>query len=294
MTIVVLADCPTSLRGDLSKWMIEINTGVYVGRLSARVRDALWLRICEHVKSGRATMVFRANNEQHMEFRVHNTTWELADYDGIKLLRRPEASAVRPTFHPPLSDGYSNAAHQQRARRMAKHQPRPPESRFVVIDLETTGLHPATDDIIEMAALCVEDGKVTGEYQCLVRTSNPLPPAIIELTGITTQVLEQDGLTLDRAIQGLLTFAGESTLVFHNATFDHRFLLMACKRCTIDALPNRIEDTLTLARRKLKYLPDYKLSTLAAHFGIVQTSPHRAMADCRTTCELYIKLNENG
>lgn len=163
-----------------------------------------------------------------------------------------------------------------------------------LVDLETTGLQPVTDDIIEMAALRVENGQITSEYQCFIRTEKPIPPAITELTGITSQTLKQKGVSLDQAMQGLLDLAGQVPLVFHNAAFDHRFLLMACKRYAIDALPNRVEDTLALARRKLKHLPDYKLSTLATHFGIAQTTSHRAMDDCRTTCELYIKLNENG
>lgn len=74
MIIVVLTDCPPKLRGDLSKWLFEINTGVYVGNVSARVREALWIRICETVQQGQATMVYPAPGEQKMEFRVHNTT----------------------------------------------------------------------------------------------------------------------------------------------------------------------------------------------------------------------------
>ena len=89
MIIVVLTDCPPKLRGDLSKWLFEINTGVYVGNVSARVREALWSRICESVSQGQATMVYPAPGEQRMEFRVHNTTWEVVDYDGIRLMRRP-------------------------------------------------------------------------------------------------------------------------------------------------------------------------------------------------------------
>ena len=89
MTVVVVTDCPPKLRGDLTKWLLEINTGVYVGKLSSRVREELWTRVCENLKTGRATMVFRAANEQHMDFWVHNTTWEPVDVDGIKLIRRP-------------------------------------------------------------------------------------------------------------------------------------------------------------------------------------------------------------
>ncbi len=83
MIVVSLTNCPPRLRGDLTKWLMEINAGVYVGNVSARVRDELWDRICENVRDGRATMVFSAMNEQGMDFRVHNTTWIPIDYDGL-------------------------------------------------------------------------------------------------------------------------------------------------------------------------------------------------------------------
>ena len=84
-----MTDCPPRLRGDLSKWLQEINTGVYVGNVSGRVRDAIWDRVCENLKNGRATMVFSANNEQRMDFRVHNSGWVPVDYEGLQLIRRP-------------------------------------------------------------------------------------------------------------------------------------------------------------------------------------------------------------
>lgn len=90
MTIVVLTNCPQKLRGDMTKWFIEINTGVYIGKTSARVRKELWERICKNLKNGQATMVFPAAGEQHFDFLVHNTTWKPRDYDGIKLMLRPE------------------------------------------------------------------------------------------------------------------------------------------------------------------------------------------------------------
>ena len=72
MIVLTIANCPPKLRGDLSKWLLEINTGVYVGRVSARVREALWQRVCENIRDGQATMVFTANNEQHMDFYVQH------------------------------------------------------------------------------------------------------------------------------------------------------------------------------------------------------------------------------
>ena len=88
MIVVTVTSCPPKLRGDLTKWFFEIDTGVFVGNLSARVRDAVWNRICENIGSGRATIVFNTNNEQKLDFRIHNSDWEPTDYDGIKLVRR--------------------------------------------------------------------------------------------------------------------------------------------------------------------------------------------------------------
>ena len=62
MIVITLTDCPISLRGDLTKWLLEINTGVFVGRVSARVRDNLWDRVVKNVKNGRATLVYSTNN----------------------------------------------------------------------------------------------------------------------------------------------------------------------------------------------------------------------------------------
>ena len=63
MIVITLSDCPPKVRGDLSKWLIEINTGVYVGQVSARVREELWKRICENLHTGRATMVFHTDRK---------------------------------------------------------------------------------------------------------------------------------------------------------------------------------------------------------------------------------------
>ena len=95
MVVVVLTDCPPKLRGDLSKWFFEINTGVYVGNVSARVRERIWERICENIKHGQATMVYSASGEQKMEFCVHNTSWKIVDFDGIKLMQRPLPKQMR-------------------------------------------------------------------------------------------------------------------------------------------------------------------------------------------------------
>lgn len=293
MTIIVLTDCPPRLRGDLTKWMQEINSGVYVGNLNARIRDALWERVCSSIKSGRATMVYRANNEQRMKFRIHNTTWEPVDFDGLTLIRRPlprqrSDEVDRPGF---LQPGFSNAAKQHKARQMAKRRLSAAE-RYVVIDVETTGLHPQKDQIIEMAALRVTDGQVEAEFQQLIRIEGRLPETIIRLTGLTDEELQTQGQLLSEALPRFLAFVGKEQLVSHNAAFDQQFLLSACRSQGLPLFHNRMQDTLALARRKVSNLPNYRLETLAAHFSIPITQPHRALPDCYLTHALMSKLNE--
>ncbi len=69
MLVLSVTDCPPALRGDLSRWLLEIDTGVYVGKVSQRVREELWKRVVKHLKNGRAVMVYNARNEQKMDWR---------------------------------------------------------------------------------------------------------------------------------------------------------------------------------------------------------------------------------
>lgn len=97
MIVVVLSVTPERLRGELTRWLLEIDTGVYVGHLSARVRERLWLRIVEDVGRGRALMVWSARNEQRLAFQVHNHAWSVEDFDGLALVRRVTADSRRLT-----------------------------------------------------------------------------------------------------------------------------------------------------------------------------------------------------
>ena len=89
MIVLVVTACPAGLRGDLSKWLIELTPGVFVGRPSARIRDLLWERTVELCKDGRALLVYSAANEQGLEFRTHRHHWQPQDFDGVTLMVRP-------------------------------------------------------------------------------------------------------------------------------------------------------------------------------------------------------------
>jgi len=114
--VLSLNNCPNALRGDLTKWLLEITPGVYVGQVSSRVRDNLWDRVCELVKNGKATMVYSTRNEQHLDFRVHGSDWEPIDFEGIKLVLRPSPARVKKLGEMRL--GYSKASKYRKAKRM--------------------------------------------------------------------------------------------------------------------------------------------------------------------------------
>ena len=167
-----MTDSPPKLRGDLSKWLCEIHTGVYVGHTSSRVRDALWDRVCQNLKHGRATMVYTTNGEQGMDFRVHNTTWTPVDFDGIVLMKRPLPQAIGqkiPSFKP----GFSKAAKQRMAEKRRGTAAR--KENYIVLDLETTGLQAATDEILEIGALEIRDGVIEKKFSRLVQCERQLP-----------------------------------------------------------------------------------------------------------------------
>ena len=293
MIVITLSDCPPKVRGDLSKWLIEINTGVYVGQVSARVREELWKRICENLHTGRATMVFHTIGEQHMDFRVHNTTWEPVDFDGLKLMRRPLPSAREQSQAMVLEKGFSKAAKMQKVDRIKRARKRSlKEDTYIVLDVETTGLSCAVHEIIEIAALSIVHDAVEAELSMLVQCQTSLPENISKLTGITDKMLQQQGIPLYQALLQFIAFVGNRSIVCHNAAFDFGFLHAACQRVGLSMFHNPCIDTLTLARRKVFDVVDYKLNTVADHFSMDTSNHHRALADCYLTYGIYKKLNE--
>ena len=289
MIVVSLTNCPPRLRGDLTRWLMELNTGVYVGNVSARVRDELWQRICEHVRDGRATMVFSTNNEQGMDFRVHNTTWIPTDFDGVQLMLRPsEAFAQQQAPVPP-----SRAAQMRKVERIRTAQEKKlREQGYIVLDVETTGLRADQHEIIELAAMRVVEHEITDTFSTLVRIHAPLPATITALTGIRDDMLRDQGLPLPEAMAQFLAFVADRRVVCHHAAFDYAFLKAACRKCHLPEFRNPYADTLQMAKRQLDEVPDYKLATLAAHLGIDTTGSHRALEDCRMTYMIFEKLNE--
>jgi CRISPR-associated protein Cas2 len=90
MTVIILERVPTGVRGELSRWMLEIQAGVFVGVVSALVRDLLWERICDNMRDGAGSMTYQTNSEQGFAIRVcGKTSRKLRDFDGLQLIQIP-------------------------------------------------------------------------------------------------------------------------------------------------------------------------------------------------------------
>lgn len=164
----------------------------------------------------------------------------------------------------------------------------------MLVDVETTGFSPQHSEIIEVAALKIVAGKPESESQSLVRTSSDIPANICQLTGITAEMLSNDGRDLKEVLSELLEFIGECEWGGHNSRFDYNCLRESCLKCKMNCISRPNIDTLALARKKVTGVKNYKLTTLVQHFDIVVETVHRALADCYLTYELLNKLNETN
>ncbi|MEW2621970.1 type I-E CRISPR-associated endoribonuclease Cas2e [Streptomyces sp. NPDC048106] len=119
MTVIVLTNCPAGLRGFLTRWLLEISAGVFIGNPSARIRDALWNEVQQYAGQGRALLAHTTNNEQGFTFRTFDHQWHPVDHEGVTLIRRPDPTAnARPTSSTtppsPPPQGWSRAAKRRR------------------------------------------------------------------------------------------------------------------------------------------------------------------------------------
>lgn len=90
MVVMILEKVSPSLRGELTRWLLELKTGIFVGHVSALVRDKLWEMVCLKLKAGAGLMVFNAAREQGYEIRTHGPTSRVPeDFDGLVLMRIP-------------------------------------------------------------------------------------------------------------------------------------------------------------------------------------------------------------
>ena len=164
---------------------------------------------------------------------------------------------------------------------------------YIALDIETTGLNPQIDKIIEIAAILFENGKIIDKYSTLINPSRTIPFKVTQINNITNRMV-QNAPTEKEAYEQFPHFLqealnGKIIICAHNAPFDIAFLkeFLEKQDCTGSIL---YIDTLPLAKSKIKNLRNYKQNTVANHFKIHNKNPHRAFSDAETCGKILWKL----
>ena len=165
-------------------------------------------------------------------------------------------------------------------------------NRFVVVDVETTGLSPSKGSrIIEIGAIRIEGGEINQEFHSLVNPEVRIPLSVQKVHGITNEMIE-NAPGPEAVFPEIKRFIGRATVVAHNVTFDLGFLSAELARLGIGFNPPR-QCTLQISRRWFPNLPNHRLLTVARH--VLGDLPenlhlHRALDDARLTARMWVGM----
>jgi len=163
---------------------------------------------------------------------------------------------------------------------------------YVVFDVETTGLSPINDEIIELSALKVKKGEVVDTFSTLVNPARSIPYAASKVNGITNRMVA-DAPLIGEVISEFVSFIELDVLVGHNIhTFDMKFINKAAVDVFGLMINNDYVDTLQMSRMCLPNLSNYKLVDISAYFNISSEGAHRALNDCIMNQKCYEELGK--
>ena len=157
---------------------------------------------------------------------------------------------------------------------------------YIAFDLETTGLNPLKDCITEIAAYRFVNGEPYDQYSTLINPGIPVPKNIVEITGISDDMLS-DAPMIEDALPELMEFMGHLPLVGHNIDFDYNFISNSCARNNISFSKISMYDTLSLARTFIYFHTSFSLTSLCDYYNISSEQAHRAGADALATGILF-------
>lgn len=167
--------------------------------------------------------------------------------------------------------------------------PKLQEAIFVAVDVETTGLSPLANELIEISAIKYKGIEKIDTFSTLIKPKSRIPYYITNITGITNEMVVNSPI-VEEIMPKLVNFIGESPIVAHNANFDYSFLQSYSNN---SFSKNQVIDTVRIGRKLFPSLPNHKLGTVAKHIGIMEDGFHRAEFDCECCAKIYIKSLES-
>lgn len=165
-------------------------------------------------------------------------------------------------------------------------------SDYTVIDIETTGLSPVNNEIIEVSALKVRNDCVVKKFSALVKPQGSISGFITHLTGIT-EALVQNEKPVEKVLPDYLEFIADDIILGHNVNFDINFIYDNLQKHHRKEFSNNYIDTLRISRRHL-CLGSHSLKSIAKHYKVDMTGHHRALNDCLITFNIYQNLKKDA
>lgn len=261
-TVITLKKVPKSLRGDLTKWMQEIATGVYVGNFNTKVREKLWDRVIENVDGGEATMSFSYRNEIGYNFCTLNTDREVVDFDGIPLVMISNKSDVNVTD---VKSGFSNIAKFRKSKKFSK-----------------TGMNTYSKECELKYVVGLAEEKCIGNENrltvVLLKHNNGIEKefnaTFIEIGNNCTisnlEVSDDEGceLSMSSTIDKFIEFVGEIPIVIYDCNHEIDILSNIFNNNGYDLYKNKIYDLMKFVKKENRYFDDYKLENVLIEYDI--------------------------
>lgn len=163
-------------------------------------------------------------------------------------------------------------------------------SKFIVLDIETTGLSPIYNDIIEISALKIENDKIVDFYTSLINPNCKIPYDIIQITGITQEMVDTAPIFKEIA-NNFYEFIGNEIIMGHNVSFDINFLYDNFEKSNL-ILTNNFIDTMRISRKLHPEKKHHRLKDLIEFYNISVNRQHRALDDCKATFEAYLNMKK--
>ena len=165
-------------------------------------------------------------------------------------------------------------------------------SDYTVVDIETTGLSPEKCEIIEISAIKVKNDEIVDTFSMLVKPSKKINSFIMNLTGITNEMVALAPKIKD-VLPHFLNFVGDDYILGHNVNFDINFIYDNLKRFCKKEFSNDYIDTMRLSRKHCD-LAKHNLKTIAKHYNISLEGHHRALTDCAITYQVYKNIKRDA
>jgi DNA polymerase-3 subunit epsilon len=221
--------------------------------------------------------------------RRFSRTYIETDSRGINARRYEPYRNTGKNYRNTEDDGDSGGFYADKGENLSESRKLP--SDYVVIDIETTGLYPKKNKIIELSALKVRNDIIVDQFTTLCHPGTKISPSVSELTGITNDMIK-DAPNINEALQPYLSFIGDDIVIGHNAHFDINFIYVNCIKLLEKPFSNNFVDTLRLSREECTNLRHHRLSDMVKHYNITTERLHRSLNDCHATHQVYLKLKE--